>query len=64
MKDKKIESFQVDHHYPGSINNTVSAVLYGELGTREFGTLHDALSKHAENGKIDYVVRWYLKVSE
>lgn len=57
------ETFGVDHHYPGSQNNSLTVVLYGELGTREFAEFHQVLKTYAVKGAIDYVLRHYVKVS-
>lgn len=57
-----VDIYNIDHYYPGSVNRSTVAILYGELGTAEFSKLHILLKKEAEKGSIDYVVRWYLKV--
>jgi UDP-glucose:glycoprotein glucosyltransferase len=57
-----IDVFNVDTHYPGSENRTKVAVLYGELGTKEFATFHNILKQEAENGNIDYILRHYVQV--
>lgn len=59
----KPEMFNIDHHYPGSQNNSVGVVLYGELGTHEFRKFHTALKEFASSGQVDYVLRHYVKVS-
>lgn len=59
-----IEIFSFDHVYPGSENNTVSVVLYGEIGTKNFAHFHKILKKQAENSVIKYVFRHYLKVNK
>ncbi|XP_066258640.1 UDP-glucose:glycoprotein glucosyltransferase [Euwallacea similis] len=56
---KKSELFNVDHHYPSSANNSLSAILYGELGTQCFSDIHFLLKKKALKGDVDYVVRHY-----
>ncbi|XP_063224607.1 UDP-glucose:glycoprotein glucosyltransferase isoform X2 [Bacillus rossius redtenbacheri] len=55
------ELFAVDHHFPGSRNCSVVAVLYGELGTPEFSRLHSALKELASAGSMHYVVRHYVR---
>lgn len=60
---KRLETFRLDHHYPGSENRSIVAVLYGELGTKEFSQFHIKLKSLANEGKIDYVVRHYVEVS-
>lgn len=37
-------------------------VLYGELGTAEFARFHRAIKQHVLSGKIDYVIRHFVKV--
>lgn len=59
----RVETFGLDHHYPGSQNNSRTVVLYGELGTREFAEFHQVLKTYAVKGDIDYVLRHYVKVS-
>jgi UDP-glucose:glycoprotein glucosyltransferase len=58
-----VETFGLDHHYPESENNSVTVVLYGELGTQEFAEFHQVLKYSAVKGDIDYVLRHYIKVS-
>ncbi|KAL3281194.1 hypothetical protein HHI36_004410 [Cryptolaemus montrouzieri] len=60
-KKEKVEIFNVDTHFPGSQNRSDVVILYGELGTKEFSKFHELLSKKAEEGMIDYIVRHYLK---
>ena len=38
------------------------AVLYAQLGTPEFTTLHDTLATVAREGRVQYVFRHYVKV--
>lgn len=57
----RVETFGLDHHYPGSQNNTLTVVLYGELGTQEFAEFHQVLKTYAVKGDIDYVLRHYIK---
>jgi hypothetical protein len=59
----RVEMFGLDHHYPGSQNNSLTVVLYGELGTQEFAEFHQVLKAYAVKGDIDYVLRHYIKVS-
>ncbi|KAK7864404.1 hypothetical protein R5R35_000446 [Gryllus longicercus] len=56
-----VESFGIDHHYPGSQNDSLVVVLYGELGTPEFTAFHHVLKPKASLGELDYVVRHYVK---
>ncbi|KAE8746395.1 hypothetical protein FOCC_FOCC006890 [Frankliniella occidentalis] len=55
------ESFRVDHHYPGSENRSLVAVLYGEIGTYEFAQFHKVLKTQASEGKLGYILRHYVK---
>ncbi|KAJ4438070.1 hypothetical protein ANN_14009 [Periplaneta americana] len=57
----RVETFGLDHHYPGSQNNSITVVLYGELGTPEFAEFHYILKTYAVKGDIDYVLRHYIK---
>ncbi|XP_069668834.1 UDP-glucose:glycoprotein glucosyltransferase isoform X2 [Periplaneta americana] len=57
----RVETFGLDHHYPGSQNNSITVVLYGELGTPEFAEFHHILKTYAVKGDIDYVLRHYVK---
>lgn len=57
--DEEIYSF--DHIYPGSENNTVTTVLYSEIGTEDFHKFHEFLKKEALNGKVKYVSRHFVK---
>lgn len=58
--DEDIYSF--DHIYPGSENNTVTTVLYSQLGSRYFQKFHEYLKKQTANGKIKYVSRHFIRV--
>ncbi|XP_044750165.1 UDP-glucose:glycoprotein glucosyltransferase [Coccinella septempunctata] len=60
VKDKP-EIFNVDTHFPGSQNRSNIAILYGELGSSEFAQFHSILSKKAEEGFIDYIIRHLVK---
>lgn len=64
LSPHKIEIFNFDHVYPGSENNSVAVVLYGELGSDNFSRFHKVLKKKAEIGEIKYILRHYLKVSQ
>ncbi|XP_074027064.1 UDP-glucose-glycoprotein glucosyltransferase [Leptinotarsa decemlineata] len=57
----QIEVFKVDTHFPGSANHSLTAVLYGQLGTPEFSQFHRLLKQFALEGKIDYIIRHYVK---
>lgn len=58
-----VDFFKVDTHYSGSHNRSVVAVLYGEIGTEEFAKFHFRLKFLALDGKIDYIIRHYIKVT-
>lgn len=58
--DVTLETYGFDHIYPGSENNTRHAILYADIGSREFRQFHDYLSKQAIEGKIRYIARHYL----
>lgn len=60
--ENRVETYRVDHHYPGSENRSLAVVLYGELGSPEFAQFHTVLKQHAVDGRIDYIVRHYVKV--
>uniref|UniRef100_A0A8C2EL65 UDP-glucose ceramide glucosyltransferase-like 1 n=1 Tax=Cyprinus carpio TaxID=7962 RepID=A0A8C2EL65_CYPCA len=54
--------YKSDHQYPG-VNGTdlPVAVLYAEIGTKEFNTFHKVLSERAQEGKLVYVLRHFTK---
>ncbi|XP_067300006.1 UDP-glucose:glycoprotein glucosyltransferase 2 isoform X2 [Pseudorasbora parva] len=53
--------YKSDHQYPG-LNETdlPVAVLYAEIGTKEFNTFHKVLSERAQEGKLVYVLRHFV----
>ncbi|XP_067265107.1 UDP-glucose:glycoprotein glucosyltransferase 2 [Chanodichthys erythropterus] len=53
--------YKSDHQYPG-VNGTdlPVAVLYAEIGTKEFSTFHKVLSERAQEGKLIYVLRHFV----
>ncbi|XP_064638451.1 UDP-glucose:glycoprotein glucosyltransferase 1-like isoform X2 [Lineus longissimus] len=53
--------FKSDHHYPGVVNEDSVVILYGALGTTSFTAFHEELKKLASTGKIDYILRHYVK---
>ncbi|KAL9964464.1 hypothetical protein ACROYT_G028110 [Oculina patagonica] len=55
------QSFEFDHHYPKSENNSVAVVLYGRIGSQSFWKFHEQLEFLANNGKVHYVLRHYLQ---
>lgn len=59
--DEEVHSF--DHIWPGSENNTVTAILYSDMGAKEFKTFHEYLVQQADGGAIKYVARHFVRVS-
>lgn len=55
--------YSFDHIYPGSENNTITAILYGEIGTKEFQQFHNFLVKQTEGGIVKYVSRHFVRVN-
>lgn len=56
--------YRNDHRYPGvNTTNVPVAILYAEIGTKKFNTLHKLLSEKADEGKVTYVLRHFLLVS-
>uniref|UniRef100_A0A673L078 UDP-glucose ceramide glucosyltransferase-like 1 n=1 Tax=Sinocyclocheilus rhinocerous TaxID=307959 RepID=A0A673L078_9TELE len=53
--------YKSDHQYPG-VNGTdlPVAVLYAEIGTKDFNTFHKVLSERAQEGKLIYVLRHFV----
>lgn len=65
--DKQEQSddiYSFDHIYPGSENNTITAILYGEIGSKDFRQFHEYLAKQAEMGLVKYVSRHFIRVSK
>lgn len=62
-QDQSDDVYSFDHIYPGSENNTITAILYAELGTKDFTQFHEYLSKQAESGLVKYVSRHFVRVS-
>ncbi|XP_034841093.1 UDP-glucose:glycoprotein glucosyltransferase [Maniola hyperantus] len=60
-EEHKLETYLLDHTYPSSDNKSVTAILYGELGTADFAAKHKILAAYADKGLINYVVRWNVK---
>lgn len=55
------QSFEFDHHYPKSENNSVAVVLYGRIGSQSFQRFHEQLEYLANNGQVHYILRHYLQ---
>ncbi|XP_029112677.1 UDP-glucose:glycoprotein glucosyltransferase 2 isoform X2 [Scleropages formosus] len=54
--------YKSDHKYPGANSTDVPvAILYAEIGTKKFNTLHKVLSEKADEGKLTYVLRHFVK---
>lgn len=60
-KTYNVELFSFDHIYPGSQNNSLTAILYGQIGTRELKNYHIKLKKLADKKVVKYVIRNYVK---
>ncbi|XP_058056103.1 UDP-glucose:glycoprotein glucosyltransferase [Anopheles bellator] len=56
-----VETFAIDHIYPGSENHSLTVVLYGELGTQEFKRFHDIIRPETDRGTVRYVLRHYVR---
>lgn len=63
-QDQSDDIYSFDHIYPGSENNTVTAILYGEIGSKAFKQFHEYLSEQAESGLVKYVSRHFVRVSK
>ncbi|XP_028405524.1 UDP-glucose:glycoprotein glucosyltransferase 1-like isoform X2 [Dendronephthya gigantea] len=61
QQSSDIYTFTFDHVYPSSGNNPVTAILYGELGTKIFGQFHEKLQELVQEGKIRYLLRHYVQ---
>ncbi|CAB3237406.1 unnamed protein product [Arctia plantaginis] len=61
VEEHKLQTYLLDHSYPSSDNKSLTAILYGELGTKDFATKHKILSAYADKGAINYVIRWSIK---
>jgi UDP-glucose:glycoprotein glucosyltransferase len=57
-----VETYSFDHYYPGTENNSRTAILYGLIGTVEFRKFHVILKKAVDGKKIKYVARHFIKV--
>lgn len=55
------ELYNFDHIYPGSENNALVAVLYGEAGSNEYNEFHRCLKDEVQNGKIKYITRHFTR---
>lgn len=57
----KVEVHILDHVYPASENNSLTAILYAQIGTELFEKLHGILKEKAEQGAVRYVLRHFVK---
>lgn len=57
-----MNTYDIDHRYPGSQQSSKNVVLYGEIGTPEFLAFHEKLKTLAESKKIGYTLRHYVMV--
>lgn len=62
VADQTDDIYSFDHIYPGSENNTITAILYSEIGSKEFKQYNEYLSKKAESGLVKYVSRHFIRV--
>ncbi|XP_063547254.1 UDP-glucose:glycoprotein glucosyltransferase [Cydia strobilella] len=62
-EEHRLETYLLDHSYPSSDNKTLTAILYGELGSKDFTSKHKILTAYADRGVINYVARWNVKTS-
>lgn len=60
--DQSDDIYSFDHIYPGSENNTLTVILYAEIGSKEFKSFHEYLSKQADGGLVKYVSRHFVRV--
>uniref|UniRef100_A0A1B0G8K0 UDP-glucose:glycoprotein glucosyltransferase n=1 Tax=Glossina morsitans morsitans TaxID=37546 RepID=A0A1B0G8K0_GLOMM len=58
--DALIDLHSFDHIYPGSENNSLTAILYGDLGSKAFAQYHRYLAENALPLGVRYVTRHYL----
>ncbi|CAH2068789.1 unnamed protein product, partial [Iphiclides podalirius] len=56
-----LETYLLDHSYLSSDNKSLTAILYGELGSTDFTNKHKILASYADMGAINYIVRWNVK---
>lgn len=53
--------YSFDHIYPGTETHSFVAVLYGEIGSREFNDFHKVLKTESQQGDIKYVTRHFVR---
>ncbi|CAG5096209.1 Similar to Uggt: UDP-glucose:glycoprotein glucosyltransferase (Drosophila melanogaster) [Cotesia congregata] len=62
--EDNLHTYSVDHQYPGSRGSSKTnknVILYGQMGSSGFKSLHDKLKSLAESDKITYILRHYVK---
>ncbi|XP_074098561.1 UDP-glucose-glycoprotein glucosyltransferase [Cotesia typhae] len=59
--ENNLDTYSVDHQYPGSSKTNKNVILYGQMGSSGFKSLHDKLKSLAESDKITYILRHYVK---
>lgn len=57
----KETTYHLDHVYPGSENNSLTAILYAEIGSSEFKLFHDVLKEKVDEGRVKYVFRHFVR---
>ncbi len=55
------EIIKVDHHFPHVAEDAETVILYAEPGRTGFRKVHEALKTMASQGRIDYVLRPFLR---
>lgn len=53
--------YKADHKYPSLRPDAPVAVLYAEVGTKDFAKFHKDLSEKAQNEEITYILRHYVQ---
>ncbi|MFH4973666.1 hypothetical protein AB6A40_000375 [Gnathostoma spinigerum] len=53
--------YSVDHVYPEGKHSEITVIVYGELGTSSWVSLHNAAKRLAKSGQIRYVLRHWRK---
>ncbi|XP_078514083.1 UDP-glucose:glycoprotein glucosyltransferase 2 isoform X2 [Lissotriton helveticus] len=53
--------YKTDHKYPSISHDAPVAVLYAEVGTKDFAKFHKVLSEKAQKEEITYILRHYVQ---
>ncbi|NP_001086268.1 UDP-glucose glycoprotein glucosyltransferase 2 S homeolog [Xenopus laevis] len=53
--------YKTDHTFPTLTKTAPVAILYAEVGTKDFAKFHKTLTEKAETGEIIYVLRHYIQ---